>query len=113
LWGSCPAEAVCCHAQLADFGLSRVLETNGSHVSTQTHGTLAYQPGAQTPRTPLFLLPSCQFRHPFGESSLDRQPVLPIYPLICNLLSCGGACDSKPDKKARACMDIRRLTRLD
>ena len=33
-------------AQLADFGLSRVLETNGTHVSTQTHGTLAYQPGA-------------------------------------------------------------------
>ena len=32
--------------QLADFGLSRVLETNGTHVSTQTHGTLAYQPGA-------------------------------------------------------------------
>ncbi len=30
--------------QLADFGLSRVLDTNGTHVSTQTYGTLAYQP---------------------------------------------------------------------
>ena len=28
--------------QLADFGLSRVLETHGTHVSTKTHGTLAY-----------------------------------------------------------------------
>ncbi|KAK9906630.1 hypothetical protein WJX75_005201 [Coccomyxa subellipsoidea] len=30
--------------KLADFGLSRVLDTNGTHVSTQTYGTLAYQP---------------------------------------------------------------------
>ncbi len=30
--------------QLADFGLSRVLDTDRTHVSTQTHGTLAYQP---------------------------------------------------------------------
>ena len=30
--------------QLADFGLSRVLDTGRTHVSTQTHGTLAYQP---------------------------------------------------------------------
>ncbi len=30
--------------QLADFGLSRVLDTDRTHVSTQTYGTLAYQP---------------------------------------------------------------------
>ncbi len=34
---------VCC-AQLADFGLSRVLETNATHISTNTIGTIAYQP---------------------------------------------------------------------
>ena len=33
-----------CLVQLADFGLSRVLDTGRTHVSTQTHGTLAYQP---------------------------------------------------------------------
>ena len=37
---TCPA---CC-VQLADFGLSRVLDTDRTHVSTQTYGTLAYQP---------------------------------------------------------------------
>ena len=31
--------------QLADFGLSRVLETHATHVSTKTYGTLAYMPG--------------------------------------------------------------------
>lgn len=36
LWGYWP--------QLADFGLSRVLDTDRTHVSTQTYGTLAYQP---------------------------------------------------------------------
>lgn len=30
--------------QLADFGLSRVLETNATHISTNTIGTIAYQP---------------------------------------------------------------------
>lgn len=30
--------------QLADFGLSRVLDTDRTHVSTQNYGTLAYQP---------------------------------------------------------------------
>lgn len=33
-----------CGMQLADFGLSRVLDTDRTHVSTQTYGTLAYQP---------------------------------------------------------------------
>lgn len=33
---------MCC--QLADFGLSRVLETNATHISTNTIGTIAYQP---------------------------------------------------------------------
>ncbi|EIE23924.1 kinase-like protein [Coccomyxa subellipsoidea C-169] len=30
--------------KLADFGLSRVLETHATHVSTKTYGTLAYMP---------------------------------------------------------------------
>ena len=30
--------------QLADFGLSRVMETNATHISTNTIGTIAYQP---------------------------------------------------------------------
>ena len=34
-----------CVAQLADFGLSRVLEAHATHVSTKTYGTLAYMPG--------------------------------------------------------------------
>ncbi|CAL8471108.1 g10650 [Coccomyxa elongata] len=33
-----------CTAKLADFGLSRVLETNATHISTNTIGTIAYQP---------------------------------------------------------------------
>lgn len=35
--------------QLADFGLSRVLETHATHVSTKTYGTLAYMPGDAHP----------------------------------------------------------------
>ena len=31
-------------AQLADFGLSRVMETNATHISTNTIGTIAHQP---------------------------------------------------------------------
>lgn len=38
------AHTVGWRAQLADFGLSRVLDTDRTHVSTQTYGTLAYQP---------------------------------------------------------------------
>ena len=30
--------------QLADFGLSRVMETNATHITTNTIGTIAYQP---------------------------------------------------------------------
>jgi hypothetical protein len=36
---------LCLPQQLADFGLSRVLETHATHVSTKTYGTLAYMPG--------------------------------------------------------------------
>lgn len=36
-------------SQLADFGLSRVLETHATHVSTKTYGTLAYMPGKANP----------------------------------------------------------------
>lgn len=31
-------------AQVGDFGLSRVLETNSTHVSTNSYGTVAYMP---------------------------------------------------------------------
>jgi serine/threonine protein kinase len=41
--GSCP-EAFGAALQLADFGLSRVMETNATHISTNTIGTIAYQP---------------------------------------------------------------------
>ena len=48
--GRCTGHAVISpnapHAvQLADFGLSRVLEAHATHVSTKTYGTLAYMPG--------------------------------------------------------------------
>ena len=33
------------HAQLADFGLTRVLDVDKrTHISTQTYGTVAYMP---------------------------------------------------------------------
>lgn len=38
----------CSSAQLADFGLSRVLEAHATHVSTKTYGTLAYMPGEES-----------------------------------------------------------------
>ena len=44
--------------QLADFGLSRVMETNATHISTNTIGTIAYQP-EEVSRPPLY--PSRRF----------------------------------------------------
>ena len=40
--------------QLADFGLSRVMETNATHISTNTIGTIAYQPEEVKPSFRLF-----------------------------------------------------------
>ena len=43
--GVSPSAETCGAAlQLADFGLSRVMETNATHITTNTIGTIAYQP---------------------------------------------------------------------
>ena len=39
-----PDELGCVECRLADFGLSRVLDMNASHVSTQSFGTVPYMP---------------------------------------------------------------------
>jgi serine/threonine protein kinase len=39
-----PSTAMCRFCRLADFGLSRMLDLNKTHVSTQTYGTLPFMP---------------------------------------------------------------------
>jgi serine/threonine protein kinase len=49
-------DAMGCTCKLADFGLSRVLETNATHISTNTIGTIAYQPEEARPLPVLALV---------------------------------------------------------
>ena len=52
--------------QLADFGLSRVLENNCTHVSTSSYGTVAYMPAGISCKVlslPQHQLDTCQTLH--------------------------------------------------
>ena len=77
------ASEVVLRLQLADFGLSRVLETHATHVSTKTYGTLAYMPGVHPP--PPLPVTSC--------AAKDHQGV-GIMPHACCAINELSACGS-------------------
>ena len=54
--------------QLADFGLSRVMETNATHISTNTIGTIAYQPEEVTTSFIAAFVSACART---GQTALD------------------------------------------